>query len=137
MNPTAMTDEADHGAEEDRLRPVKRHMGARIRACRKRLGMSLEDLGQALGVAYQQVQKYEKGENRIGADRLPDLSRVLQVPISHFFEGLPRPGFAEPQQELGDPAPDLADAVARIKDPETRGHLLALIKRLGEADGPR
>ena len=66
--------------------PVDVHVGARLRLRRTLLGMSQEKLGQAIGLTFQQVQKYERGANRIGASRLYDLSRVLDVPVSFFFE---------------------------------------------------
>jgi transcriptional regulator with XRE-family HTH domain len=65
------------------------HVGARIRRRRTLLGMSQQDLGQALGITFQQVQKNERGENRVAASRLFSLSRVLDVPISFFFEDMP------------------------------------------------
>jgi transcriptional regulator with XRE-family HTH domain len=113
---------------------VNAHVGAHVRARRRQLGMSLEELGQGLGVGYQQVQKYETGENRISADRLPDLSYLLRVPIEYFFEGLRQPGRAEPQPEPDSLAVELAEAWGRIADPEMRGHLLALAKGLGRAE---
>lgn len=69
--------------------PIDKHVGARVRMRRMMLGMSQEKLGDALDLTFQQVQKYEKGINRIGASRLHHISQILQVPISFFFEGLP------------------------------------------------
>src|SRR5436189_1899420 len=66
--------------------PVDKYVGSRVRMRRIMLGMSQEKLGEALGLTFQQVQKYERGTNRIGASRLFDLSRVLEVPVSFFFE---------------------------------------------------
>jgi transcriptional regulator with XRE-family HTH domain len=66
-----------------------RHVGARVRMRRMMLGMSQEKLGDALGLTFQQVQKYEKGTNRIGASRLQHIAQILQVPVSFFFEGGP------------------------------------------------
>src|ERR1700689_1716398 len=68
--------------------PVDVHVGARLRLRRTLLGMSQEKLGQAIGLTFQQVQKYERGANRIGASRLFDLSRVLDVPVSFFFDDM-------------------------------------------------
>lgn len=65
------------------------HVGARVRMRRLMLNLSQTELGDALGVTFQQVQKYEKGANRIGAGRLQQISSFLQVPIPFFFEGLP------------------------------------------------
>jgi transcriptional regulator with XRE-family HTH domain len=68
--------------------PVDVHVGARVRLRRTLLGLSQERLGEAIGLTFQQVQKYERGANRIGASRLYDLSRVLDVPVSFFFEDM-------------------------------------------------
>ena len=69
--------------------PVDRYVGSRVRMRRMMLGMSQEKLGEALGLTFQQVQKYEKGANRIGASRLQQISGILQVPVSFFFNGVP------------------------------------------------
>src|ERR1700689_2171940 len=68
--------------------PVDVHVGARLRLRRTLLGMSQEKLGEAIGLTFQQVQKYERGANRVGASRLFDLSRVLDVPVSFFFDDI-------------------------------------------------
>src|SRR5690348_17647498 len=96
---------AARGPEENRMakktpNPIDRHVGSRVRMRRMMLGMSQEKLGDALALTFQQVQKYEKGSNRIGASRLQQISLVLQVPVSFFFEGAPPPpgrpeGFGE------------------------------------------
>lgn len=70
--------------------PIDTRLGERVRARRLEMGMSQERLAEVLGVTFQQVQKYEKGVNRIAASRLLDISNALEVPISHFFEGLAR-----------------------------------------------
>src|SRR3954453_23874231 len=67
--------------------PIDRHVGARIRHKRMMLGVSQEALGDALGVTFQQVQKYEKGMNRVGASRLQAIANFLEVPVSYFFDG--------------------------------------------------
>jgi transcriptional regulator with XRE-family HTH domain len=69
--------------------PVDRHVGSRVRMRRMMMGMSQEKLGDAIGLTFQQVQKYEKGTNRIGASRLQQISQALQVPVAFFFEGAP------------------------------------------------
>ncbi len=69
--------------------PIDKHVGSRVRMRRMMLGMSQEKLGDALGLTFQQVQKYEKGTNRVGASRLQQISHILQVPVSFFFEGAP------------------------------------------------
>jgi transcriptional regulator with XRE-family HTH domain len=70
--------------------PIDKHVGSRVRMRRMMLSMSQEKLGDALGLTFQQVQKYEKGTNRIGASRLQQMSGILQVPVAFFFEGAPR-----------------------------------------------
>lgn len=69
--------------------PVDIHVGSRVRLRRTMLGMSQEKLGEAIGLTFQQVQKYERGANRVGASRLFELSRVLDVPVSFFFDDMP------------------------------------------------
>ena len=69
--------------------PIDKHVGSRVRMRRMMLAMSQEKLGDALGLTFQQVQKYEKGTNRIGASRLQQISQILQVPVSFFFDGAP------------------------------------------------
>src|SRR3954452_4700801 len=82
--------EAAVGVDRDgRPSPIDVHVGSRIRLRRTLMGMSQERLGEALGLTFQQVQKYERGVNRVGASRLFDLSRVLDVPISFFFDDMP------------------------------------------------
>src|ERR671924_1655073 len=74
--------------------PIDVHVGSRIRLRRTLLGMSQQKLGEAIGLTFQQVQKYERGANRVGSSRLYDLSRVLDVPVSYFFEDM-APGAQE------------------------------------------
>ncbi|MCZ6742973.1 MAG: helix-turn-helix transcriptional regulator [Alphaproteobacteria bacterium] len=78
-----------YGRGTGRPHPIDGHVGARVRRRRTLLGMSQTGLGAALGLSFQQVQKYERGANRISASRLYDLSRVLDVSIEHFFEDIP------------------------------------------------
>ena len=73
---------------EHRASPIDVHVGTRVRLRRTLLGMSQEKLGEALGLTFQQIQKYERGVNRIGASRLFDLARVLDVPIGFFFDDM-------------------------------------------------
>jgi transcriptional regulator with XRE-family HTH domain len=68
---------------------VDRHVGSRIRTRRVALGISQEKLGTALGITFQQIQKYEKGTNRVGSGRLQNISNILEVPIGYFFDGMP------------------------------------------------
>src|SRR5919199_2768042 len=84
--------------------PVDVQVGARLRLRRKMLGLSQEKLGEMIGLTFQQVQKYERGANRIGASRLYELSRILDVPVSFFFDDTdpvraPAVSFAEPPAE--------------------------------------
>ena len=122
-------------------------VGARIRQRRTLLGMSQEKLGEALDLTFQQVQKYERGANRVGAGRLFELSRVLDVPIAYFFEGAPevvRGGTGSPgiSEDAGTYEADtmskretlvLARAYYAINDPAVRRRLLDLIKSLSHA----
>src|SRR5215218_5295466 len=80
--------------------PVDKYVGSRVRMRRIMLGMSQEKLGEALGLTFQQVQKYEKGTNRVGASRLQKISEIFQVQVSFLFDGGPsgainRNGFGE------------------------------------------
>ena len=136
--------------------PVDVHVGARVRLRRTLLGFSQEKLGEAIGLTFQQVQKYERGANRIGSSRLFDLSRVLDVPVSFFFEEMPNTvSSRSPAQILGagharaglaeDADPYEADPLARretlelvrayyrIKDPAVRKKLFDMTKALGNA----
>ncbi|GLR66620.1 hypothetical protein GCM10010909_13000 [Acidocella aquatica] len=83
-------EKVDSVAGEKRLSPVDAYVGSRIRLRRTYLGLSQEGLGDALNLTYQQVQKYELGNNRVGASRLFEISRVLDVPISYFFDDMPK-----------------------------------------------
>src|ERR1700759_4487854 len=71
--------------------PIDVHVGSRVRLRRTLLGLSQERLAEAIGLTFQQVQKYERGANRVGSSRLFDLSRVLDVPIAYFFDDMPAP----------------------------------------------
>ena len=122
--------------------PVDLHVGARVRTRRLMVGMSQTKLGQALGVTFQQVQKYEKGANRIGASRLQQLSHVLQVPPAFFFDGAPSGdanalGFAEadarPFEEsfvLTSEGLALNRRFAAIRNPTVRRKILDLVDSL-------
>src|ERR1700693_3559843 len=95
--------------KEGRPSPIDIHVGSRIRLRRTLLGMSQERLGEALGLTFQQVQKYERGVNRVGASRLFDLSRVLDVPISFFFDDMPDSLTASFGGQTGRRAANVAD----------------------------
>jgi transcriptional regulator with XRE-family HTH domain len=125
--------------------PIDVHVGARLRQRRILLGMSQEKLGDAIGLTFQQVQKYEHGANRIGASRLFDVARVLEVPVSFFFEeiDLPATGSNRAAEAVGNPEADpmakrealnLVRAYLRIHDPQTRRRLYDLTKAIANAD---
>ena len=131
--------------------PIDVHVGARVRLRRTLLGMSQEKLGDALGLTFQQVQKYERGANRIGSSRLFDLSRVLDVPVSFFFDDMSDDtkaqspsllmggGLEEPQQAFEhDPLTkretlELVRAYYRITDSAVRKRVYELAKALADA----
>jgi len=119
-------------------KPTDQHVGARMRARRLMLGMTLEKLAEALGLTYQQVQKYEKGANRIGASRLQAIAQALQVPVSFFFEGAPDGG-GEQRDAIPTYITDfvstsdglaLAKAFQAIKRRELRRSIVALVEEL-------
>src|SRR6185369_12229274 len=97
---------ADDDDANAKPNPIDVHVGSRVRLRRTLLGMSQEKLGEAIGLTFQQVQKYERGANRIGASRLWDLSRVLNCPVSYFYEEM-RDDVAEASpRNLYRPGPD-------------------------------
>ncbi len=130
--------------------PIDIHVGARVRLRRHLLGLTLQTLAKAVGVTYQQLQKYERGVNRIGAGRLFNLSHVLDVPVSFFFEDLSPAaagagrkrrarGFSEApaaaldsdvlnKRETG----ELIRAYYRVKDPQLRKRVLDLLEAVGK-----
>jgi transcriptional regulator with XRE-family HTH domain len=127
--------------------PIDKHVGSRVRMRRMMLSMSQEKLGDALGLTFQQVQKYEKGTNRIGASRLQQISNILQVPVSFFFEGAPHiPG--ERHSGLGEaPSPayvsdflatsdglSLTKAFMRIKNSKMRRRIVDLVEQIAGED---
>ena len=140
---------------ESRPSPVDIHVGARIRLRRTLMGMSQERLGDALGLTFQQVQKYERGVNRVGASRLFDLSRILDVPIGFFYDDMPEAvfgirqpatgvaGFAEKQDSFGVSADEsmgkretleLVRAYYRITDVNVRKRMFDLMKSMAPTD---
>ena len=118
--------------------PVDIHVGQRVRARRKMLGLSQTQLGKELGVTFQQVQKYERGTNRIGSSRLFRMSTTLDVPVAYFFEGAETklPGYNEAMGALDGDAFDrqetkeLVEAYYRIADPRIRKKVLGLARLL-------
>jgi transcriptional regulator with XRE-family HTH domain len=127
--------------------PVDTHVGSRIRVRRQVLKMSQEKLGDELGVTFQQVQKYERGTNRVGASRLWRLAEVLSVPVSFFFDGLTgKNEFDTGQFAEGDQTPivydfikssdgvALATAVSKIKNKAVRRQILELARSLAASE---
>ena len=124
-------------------------VGSRVRLRRNMLGLSQEKLGTAIGLTFQQVQKYERGANRIGASRLHELSRVLDVPVSFFFDDMDPVrapaipgGFSEPPAEAFDSDPlrrretvELVDAYYAIEDAAVRRRLFELARALAARAG--
>jgi len=109
-----------------RPHPIDTHVGRRMRQRRTLLGLSQERLAEALGLTFQQVQKYERGANRVSASRLYELGRVLDVPIGYFFEDLP---VDMPRKVRDHMQGQIAfDAVARRGDPLTRRETLELVR---------
>ncbi len=115
------------------------HVGSRVRLRRSALGLSQDQLGAAIGLSFQQVQKYERGANRIGASRLYEMSKVLQTPISYFFEEFGEMGLAEDSDSSYQPDPvikrealELMRAYHQITDVKQRKKILKLVQALAE-----
>jgi transcriptional regulator with XRE-family HTH domain len=120
---------------EDAPDPVDIHVGRRLRLRRGMLGISQTQLAQHVGLTFQAIQKYERGENRISASRLHQFARILDVPVAYFFEDLPaggsRRGKGEPEEWLGLPkneAFDLLRAYSALPDHRLRRSFLRLLK---------
>jgi transcriptional regulator with XRE-family HTH domain len=127
--------------------PIDKHVGSRVRMRRMMLSMSQEKLGGALGLTFQQVQKYEKGTNRIGASRLQQISHILQVPVAFFFEGAPT---VHPHGDGMSEAPSptyvsdflatsdglaLTKAFMEIKEPKLRRRIVDLVEEIAGREG--
>ncbi|MDA4846300.1 helix-turn-helix domain-containing protein [Hoeflea poritis] len=123
--------------------PIDIHVGSRIRLRRTMLGMSQEKLGESLGITFQQIQKYEKGTNRVGASRLQNISSILNVPVSFFFEDAPgdpstgQPGASESSSSnyvvdflSSSEGLQLNRAFVKIEDPKVRRKIVDLVKAL-------
>lgn len=115
------------------------HVGGRVRLRRSALGLSQDQLGAAIGLSFQQVQKYERGANRIGASRLYEMSKVLQTPIAYFFENLDGMGLSEEGDSSYQTDPvvkrellELMRAYHQILDPKQRKKVLKLVQALAE-----
>ena len=126
--------------------PVDIHVGARVRLRRTLLGMSQEKLGKALGLTFQQVQKYERGANRIGSSRLFQLSRILDVPVSFFFDEMApettrkADGMAEVNKQVFEidklsrrETLELVRAYYKITDPAVRKKIFEMVKAVGNS----
>ncbi|MCH8863587.1 MAG: helix-turn-helix transcriptional regulator [Proteobacteria bacterium] len=126
--------------------PIDVHVGSRVRLRRTLLGMSQSNLGDALGLTFQQIQKYERGANRIGSSRLYRLSKILDVPVAFFFDEMAQgvatsaKGVAEKEQKSFEPdrlatreTLELVRAYYRIKDEKVRKRVFELVKAIGKA----
>jgi transcriptional regulator with XRE-family HTH domain len=118
---------------------IDKYVGSRVRMRRMMLEMSQTELGDSLGLTFQQVQKYEKGTNRIGASRIHQLSQILQVPISFFFDGAPIAGRAPPPAYVPDflcssDGLRLAQAFMGIKSVKLRQHIVNLVKEIESSE---
>ncbi len=125
--------------------PVDLHVGARVRMRRKFLGMSQEGLAETIDLTFQQVQKYERGSNRISASKLYEISKALKAPVAYFFEGYGEnegvEGFSESESEqfvhgflMTTEGIELAEAFPRIKSAKLRRRVLELVRALAEGD---
>ena len=127
--------------------PVDKHVGERVKERRLELGITQEKLAEALGLTFQQVQKYERAANRISASRLYRMGRTLGVDVPYFFEGYREgagAGFAEPPAASFESNPleraeaiELLDAFGRIKDPALRRTLTVLARQLAARGNPK
>jgi len=125
-----------------RPNPIDVHVGSRIRLRRNMLGFSQERLGESLGITFQQIQKYEKGTNRVGASRLQAIASILNTPVSFFFEGAPDEDEANAGKLAEEGSPYVADflsssegiqlnrAFVKIADAKVRRKILDLVKAL-------
>ena len=126
--------------------PTDQHVGTKLRARRTKLGMSQTPLADALGMSFQQVQKYEKGANRIGAGRLQHIAQILKMPVQSFFEGAPNvPG--EERAQTDAPFPkfvsdylvtsdglNLTKAFMQIRDPKLRRSIVNLVEQIADSE---
>ena len=123
------------------INPTDRHVGSRLRMRRRMLNMSQADLAKTIGVTFQQVQKYEKGKNRVSASRLQQVGRVLDVPIEFFFDGLPSNGQMAVPSYVNDflacaDGVALVKAFTRISDKKLRRAIVALVEAIGGGSRP-
>jgi len=132
-------------AAKKQANPIDIQVGNRVRIRRMLIGMSQERLGDLLGLTFQQVQKYEKGVNRIGAGRLFEVSRILNVPVDFFYEGVNDAAQGATESD-GAPVMDfvssgeglqLSLAFMKIKDAKVRKRVLDLVKSLAEEEAQK
>lgn len=133
-------------AKKKQPNPIDIHVGSRIRLRRTMIGMSQEKLGESLGITFQQVQKYEKGTNRVGASRLQNISAILNVPVSYFFEDAPgndaQAGLEENSTSYvvsflsSTEGLQLNRAFVKIADPKVRRRIIDLVKELADDEAP-
>ena len=126
--------------------PVDKHVGSRVRMRRLMIGMSQEKLGDALGLTFQQIQKYEKGTNRIGASRIQQIADILEVPVSFLFEGVPggsvREGFSETSPAYVADFLATAEGLAliraftRIPEVKLRRSIVDMVEHIAAREGP-
>src|SRR3954464_4150740 len=133
------------GATAKDPQPVDRHVGSRVRMRRMMVGMSQEKLGEACGITFQQIQKYEKGTNRRGASRLHQIARVLQVPVEFFYEGVPSgPDSGKPLADTSSRSMtdflgtsdglELVKAFMAVKDAKVRRRIVDLTKAVAAGE---
>ena len=147
MNHPQSVSEISAATASSQAHPVDVHVGRRLRLKRTIMGLSQESIGKAIGVTFQQIQKYERGINRMGASRLYDFARALHVPVSYFFEGYgdelsdhsPLYGMAESESPAFEHAAisnretmDIMRAYHKIKNPQVRKRIVDLIKSMAE-----
>ncbi|MEC9343694.1 MAG: helix-turn-helix domain-containing protein [Pseudomonadota bacterium] len=130
-------------SEKKKPNPIDVHVGSRVRLRRTMLGMSQEKLGENLGITFQQIQKYEKGANRVGASRLQEIARVLSTPVSFFFEdapggeNVPSGGFGEAESSnyvvdflSSSEGLQLNRAFVKIKDAKVRRKIVEMVRAI-------
>lgn len=139
----------DQPSEARTANPVDAHVGRQVRTRRRVLGISQEKLANQLGLTFQQVQKYERGSNRISASKLYEIARALGSPVAYFFDGLADPtveradGFAETGSEqfvhdflMTQEGLELAEAFPRIREGRVRRKVLELVRTLSDGQSP-
>jgi transcriptional regulator with XRE-family HTH domain len=147
---TTQRKKAPPAKPEGKPRPVDAHVGARLKLRRTLVGMSQEKLGDAVGLTFQQIQKYERGANRIGSSRLFEFSQILDVPVSYFFDDMPEDvvkggvsdvsgGIDLDEAAEGDPLTrretlELVRSYYRIADPHVRKRIYELVKSVSQVE---